>query len=360
MSPINFRTNLKLVLRRRLMIKCKNCNIIFQSYRDFNNHLFRKSNKLCKESYIVEKCECCNKKFKKFGLSFHILQYSKDCFNFYLNKYHEINNFPWKKLSDNKNKLIIKCKSCGLRCRSKNGISKHIFQHSKKCYNFYIQKYGYDRFYWPEDTFLKFSTCIDCGKKLGETSYRQSMYCKDCRSNKHNVMKIPEVAKKMADSLTITLNKPENILKSSLRAKERFKNNPKLSENQRQYMLNGGATKALKGVKNPSKPEIMLREMVLELYPDADPQHDVFNYSIDIALVEQKIAIEYDGYRHFFECTKVKKYTPEEYRRITKEYDDKRQKRIEGEGWTFLRYTMFDKFPTKEQVKNDIEKIIKR
>jgi len=152
------------------------------------------------------------------------------------------------------------------------------------------------------------------------------------------------------------LNGQADLMNKSPRDSEKLK---KLYENTKQRMLNGGASYALSFVKNPSKPEIMIRDMVLELYPNADPQHSIFNYSIDIALVEQKIAIEYDGYHHFFEIGKIKKYTKEEYRQKMKEYDDNRQKRIENEGWKFLRYNIFQKFPTKEQIELDIKNLMK-
>lgn len=119
----------------------------------------------------------------------------------------------------------------------------------------------------------------------------------------------------------------------------------KESEKSRQRMLNGGALKALKGIKNPSVPGVMLRDIVLELYPAADPEHGVFNYSIDVAILEHKIAIEYDGWHHF--------KSPEAI-----EYHNMRQKRIEGEGWKFLRYNIFKKFPSREQIKNDLIKVI--
>ena len=64
-------------------------------------------------------------------------------------------------------------------------------------------------------------------------------------------------------------------------------------------MKNGGAIKALKGTKKISKEEIKLRILVEKLYPNADSQYEVLNYAIDIALVDYKIAIEFDGYYHF-------------------------------------------------------------
>ena len=57
------------------------------------------------------------------------------------------------------------------------------------------------------------------------------------------------------------------------------------------------------------------------------------------------IIIEYDGWYHF---------DTEEH----KQYHNKRQQEIEEEGWKFLRYNIFQKFPTLEQVKEDIQKLI--
>jgi very-short-patch-repair endonuclease len=84
--------------------------------------------------------------------------------------------------------------------------------------------------------------------------------------------------------------------------------------------------------------------MVKELYTNCEFQFKVFNYSLDVALPDKKIAIEFDGYFHF-DCEK------------NKEYYKNRQKRIEDKGWKFLKYTMFDKFPSLEKLKEDIENL---
>jgi len=116
-------------------------------------------------------------------------------------------------------------------------------------------------------------------------------------------------------------------------------------ERQRQRLLNGHALKMIKAIKKISNEEIKLREMVQKLYPEVEHQHKVFNYSLDVALPDKKIAIEYDGYYHF---------DTEEH----KEYHKFRQEKIEKEGWKFLRYSIFDIFPTLEKLKEDIDKII--
>jgi len=121
----------------------------------------------------------------------------------------------------------------------------------------------------------------------------------------------------------------------------------KFKEDRKQWMkLNGNRLRKL--IKRTSKDEIKLRGMTKELYPASEHTYKVLenkNYDVDNALVEHKIAIEFDGYYHF---------DTEEHR----EYHKKRQQEIVEGGWKFLRYTIFDKFPTKEQLKNDILRVI--
>ena len=151
-------------------------------------------------------------------------------------------------------------------------------------------------------------------------------------------------------SLSKTGKKDSNETKiSKSKARQKFLESEagyKHREMHKNLMLNGGAAYCNKFIKNPSKPELMLKDIVLELFPTADPQHQVFNYSIDIAIVEYKIAVEFDGWYHF--------NSPEAI-----EYHKNRQKRIEDEGWTFLRYNIYKKFPTKEQIEKDIINLIK-
>ena len=75
--------------------------------------------------------------------------------------------------------------------------------------------------------------------------------------------------------------------------------NPKVREKIRKVMLNGGAIKALCGVKNPSKPQLKLFKFIKKTYPLAELNfpikiYDGKYYSLDVAVPELKINFEYD------------------------------------------------------------------
>ena len=116
---------------------------------------------------------------------------------------------------------------------------------------------------------------------------------------------------------------------------------------QRLRMTNGGAAHAQSFIKNPSAEELALRKIVKEIYAESKHTYKVLegrDYNVDNALVEEKIAIEFDGYHHFKDQRAI-------------DYHNDRQKEIEIEGWKFIRYNIFQKFPSKEQVKQDILRI---
>jgi very-short-patch-repair endonuclease len=122
------------------------------------------------------------------------------------------------------------------------------------------------------------------------------------------------------------------------------KHSEEFKEKQRQRLLNGQAVMMNKCITKLSKPELKLREIVKLLYPNCEFQYKVFNYSLDIALIEKKIAIEYDGWYHFDSKESIERH-------------NRRQKQIEEQGWKFLRYNIFQPFPDKEKVINDIQLI---
>ena len=117
----------------------------------------------------------------------------------------------------------------------------------------------------------------------------------------------------------------------------------KQSQRMRKHMKNRGSSYIRSFIKKISKPQLELFNLVKELYPETILEYQCLNYFIDIVIPNLKIAIEYDGsYWH----------------QGREEYDDKRQKEIENEGWKFLRYR--DYVPSKEELKKDIYNYEKR
>ena len=102
-------------------------------------------------------------------------------------------------------------------------------------------------------------------------------------------------------------------------------------------MKNGGAAYCNMFIKNPSKPQVKLFELCQGLLPYPILNYPSNGYSIDIAVPQLSLAIEYDG----------------TYWHPDKIYDQKRQKELEEEGWSFLRYV--DIVPNREQLLTDIK-----
>jgi hypothetical protein len=105
------------------------------------------------------------------------------------------------------------------------------------------------------------------------------------------------------------------------------------------YMLNGGAAYTQSFIRNPSKPQVNLYNKVKELYPSAILNYECLNYSVDIAIPNIKVVIEYDG----------------SWWHQDKEKDLERQRKIEGLGWKFIRYK--DKVPSIENLIEDIKNV---
>jgi len=152
------------------------------------------------------------------------------------------------------------------------------------------------------------------------------------------------------DDLDSVYNSDEfklNRLKRQTNPESNWRKNHKRSVNASGFrrihserMLNGGAARANSFVQNPSKSQVLLFEKVRKIYPDAVLNYPVLNFSIDVAIPQENIAIEYDGsYWH----------------QGRKEEDAKRQKELENIGWKFLRYV--DYVPKTDILKNDLHHI---
>jgi len=113
-------------------------------------------------------------------------------------------------------------------------------------------------------------------------------------------------------------------------------NNPMKCPNQIQRMKSGGASHALSFNKSPSKPQLQLYNLTKSILLGVKLNYPCKNYSIDIAIPCQKIAIEYDG----------------SYWHQDEKKDNKRQQNLEKEGWKFIRYR--DYLPTKGELLKSI------
>jgi len=107
--------------------------------------------------------------------------------------------------------------------------------------------------------------------------------------------------------------------------------------NQRDYMLNGGFLAARAGVTKISKPQLKLFKIISNYFNDTKLEYPCLNFSIDIAIPSEMIAIEYD----------------DSYWHQDKQYDKKRQLLIENEGWKVIRF--IDNIPNINEI---IQKVI--
>lgn len=153
---------------------------------------------------------------------------------------------------------------------------------------------------------------------------------------------------KISKKLKGRVKSEQHKQKLRMSIKKSYEKNPILKEEISKRMKDWQCKYMLKKVKTISKEEIKLREITKDVFPTSVFHYKVLenrNFEVDIALIEYKIAIEYDGYYHF-NCQK------------SIDYHKQRQKLIEKEGWKFLRYSIYDKFPSKEQIQKDISRIL--
>jgi len=135
-------------------------------------------------------------------------------------------------------------------------------------------------------------------------------------------------------------------------SKEWWKEHPEEKIRLRKFLKDGWAVYMNTKIKNPSKPELELRKILSLFKITLFFHYPIFrgkgkrNYVVDIAIPELNLIVEYDGWYHFNEQKSILR-------------DKKRQGDIEKLGWKFLRYNIFNKFPTFNQIKTDIESLCK-
>jgi len=150
------------------------------------------------------------------------------------------------------------------------------------------------------------------------------------RMKKINPMKRPEQRERMKK------DNPMKYLKAQI-AHKKAMNRPEIREKNSIRMKNGKAAYMNSCNKNPSKEQVQLYEKVKIFYPSAILNYPYQNYSIDIAIPELKIAIEFDGYY---------------WHKGKEDADRKRQVQIEKGGWKFIRY---GKVPNNSELEKALE-----
>ena len=264
----------------------------------------------------------------------------------------------------------MKCKICKKEFKNFVSLGTHISKTHKISIKEYpegisvIQRY-YDKFLKLEGKGI----CTECGKEtkfidLGKGYHK---FCsRKCAANskevqdqiketciKHFGVEHPIQSKEIKDQIKETcLEKynAEHPFQSQI-VKEKIKQtnlekygveNPSQTQEARERMKNGGAVHASSFIKNPSKPQVELYNLVKSLYEESILNFPTKgksgkSYSLDITIPSLKIDIEYDG----------------SYWHQDKEKDEERQKDLEEAGWKFLRYR--DYMPTLEELNLNVE-----
>mgnify|MGYP001211986269 CR=1 FL=1 len=155
----------------------------------------------------------------------------------------------------------------------------------------------------------------------------------------------PEVIRKRVEKMAGRTKETHSGVRSQAeKMTGRTKENNKGRRSQAEYMNSC--------ITDDSKPENELFYISCKILPRPIHKYPIYrgkgkrNYTVDISDSSLGIILEFDGHYHF--------NTKEAIGR-----DKRRQQEIEGEGWKFLRYNIFQKFPTLEQVKEDILNLIK-
>lgn len=191
------------------------------------------------------------------------------------------------------------------------------------------------------------NSCPEVRRKLREKKIgtKQNEEHKKKNSNSH-IGQIPWNKNKKTGPQT-----EEHKRKQQITSIKWWNNHPEVKEERSLFMKTIGGAYANSFNKNPSKPEKNLRSVVSQVAPYVIFNYPIYrgkgkrSYSVDIVVSKLGIIIEYDGWYH----------SNSEER---KERDKQRQQEIEEDGWKFIRYNIFQKFPSKKQVLNDIQKIV--
>lgn len=247
-----------------------------------------------------------------------------------------------------------KCKYCGKETEFltiSSGFQKYC---SHKCYSKWVNGKTYSELY-SEETSKKIRTAssnrivtdeerLNTSKRMKLNNPMHKKYGKKYTGMSHSErMKLNNPMKKQENREKVRNTLLENHPSRGKTYEQIYgpEKAVEMKNERRELILTGGAAKARRGLKRPSAPQIELFKLVKKLFPDAELEYPCCNKSIDIAIVDHMIAIEYD----------------EPYWHQDKVYDKKRKTLIESKGWKFINYV---KIPILDELKNDINSLIQR
>ena len=307
---------------------CELCNREFQNFTTLGSHIGQSHRDVGIKNYynrflkkdsteVICKNPNCKKEVKFVGLTLGYNNHcSRQCSNLIIKRDKKPKHKKRAEVEKN-----IDCKICNRKFETYHSLGIHVVQFHGQCDKNFKEVY-YNMFLRKS---ISEGSCKTCRKSTNFVSlnYGYYTYCNTSCSKLD-----PEVELKTQETCL------KNFGVSNYAKSEQWMN----------WMLNGGAAYMLSFITNPSKPQLKIYEMIKELYPSAKLNQPCLNYSLDIIIPELKIVVEYDGWRFH----------------QNKEYDLKRQRKIEELGWRFIRYQgepTKDIIPSKEQIINDIDNL---
>jgi len=328
--------------------------------RSRNAKLTTTQTEFIKDGKVDWRCEFCSISFVSKTL---LNNHAKDseCSKLFYDKYRIQGLFPW----NNYNKKHSNCVDCrkiivfgGTRCKkcstkevaNREEIRKNSSE-SKKGDKHWLRQPGaihpnkdktYIEIHGEEKSQLLKNDLSDLGKLL--VGNKNPFFGKTHTEEVRKIFSENKLGKTYIEMYGEEKTKKINKKKEETWLKTIGETSPfkttKYRENMKEFMLNGGAAHALSFVRNPSKPQIELFNLISEVCPYPIMNYPCLNKSIDIAIPKLSIAVEYDG----------------SYFHQDKEADDIRQKLLESEGWKFLRY--LDYIPSKDELLKDIIELL--
>ena len=154
-----------------------------------------------------------------------------------------------------------------------------------------------------------------------------------------NPLQIPEIKRKVSESLRRKYEQEDHHLKG--KTYEEIYGEEKARELKEQRRISGA--KGYRMSVQTSAPQKELFDLVQEIFPSAKLEHETFSYFLDIAILEHKLCIEYDG--SFWHDTEEQK-----------EKDQMRERILNELGWKIIRFV--DYVPTKEELVQKIKEVL--